>query len=178
MPENTTINTFEKVADFMLTGNEGLFAGDPSYIDDFNNANLDDTANHHFLLSSLITHEWQERVASATVFLVKSNKYTSRALVLTINSLPPVELLEPILKGTFYFCDYVTVDSGMVGFYGDKFLDFAENIPLDKLEPRNNGYFAETYMGDGVFPIAVWAEDGIPHTFAILTDRHYYDSNW
>jgi hypothetical protein len=172
-----SVSRFVKRSDFMLAADEGLFAGDPCVIDDFNNANLDDTANNHFLLSAFATHNWETQVATATVFTVE-NDHGNRALVLTINAEPPIELLATELKGTFYFSDYVNVDSGLVGFYGDKFLDFAEDIPLENLEPRINGYFASTFLGDGVFPVAVWAVDGMPHTFAILTDRAYYDSSW
>lgn len=171
---------FVELANFVLDPDEGLFAGDPCYIEKFINANLDDTADNHDLLSALLTHDWEaidKHGITARVFAVESDRGT-RALVLTLNPEPPTELLETILTGRFYYTDYVNVDSGLVGFFGGDFLSFVEDIPLEDLKPRINGYFASTYMGDGTFPVAVWATNGRPDTFAILTDYAYFDPSW
>jgi hypothetical protein len=179
MTEDNT-SRFVEMATFVLNPDEGLFAGDPCYIEKFINANLDDTANNHDLLSALLTHDRQaidERGITARVFAVESER-GNRALVLTLNPEPPIELLETILVGRFYYTDYVNVDSGLVGFYGGNFLSYAENIPLEDLKPRINGFFTSTYMGDGTFPVAVWAINGRPYTFAILTDYAYFDPSW
>lgn len=172
-----TDSRFVKLADFMLKRDEGLYAGDPCYIDLFVNRHLDDTADHSDLLAGLAIWGWDKSVLMATVFGVVDEDGT-RALVLTINAEPPRELLEDILKGTYYITSFVGVDSGQVGFYGDDYLDNEENSPTKNQKTANNGYYAFTYIGDGVYPIAVWAIDGKPHTFAILTDYAYFDPAW
>lgn len=169
---------FVKLSDFLLKKDNALIVGDPCYIELFVDWRLDDTADYSEVMSELAIWEWDNRVATSSIYAIK-DEGGYRALVLTINNEPPKELLEDVLKGDFYLCDFIGVDSGQVGFFSDDYLianSDAANKPY--LPLANDGYYAHTYEGDGVFPVAVWAKDGMPHTFAILTDAAYYDETW
>jgi len=165
IPQNDSI--FEKVADFMVY-DDFIVVSDPCYL-----INFDENAP---FIAVPIAHHWAKGVSTATVFKVKSSRGT-RALVLTTLMEPPVGLLDTKLTGHFYIVDHVGVDSGCVGFYNDDYVTAVEGKEWDSESPieTSNGYWCETFRGDGLFPVVVWAENGIPHTFAVLTDMSYYE---
>lgn len=162
-----TDSVFDKVADF-LVNDDFVIVSDPCYLIDFD--------QNSSLIAVPVAHQWAKRVSTATVFKVESPRGT-RALVLTTLAEPPAELLETELTGNYYTVDHVGVDSGCIGFYNDDYVSKAEGIEWNYEKPvlNSNGYWCTTFRGDGYFPVVVWAEDGMPHTFAVLTDMSYYE---
>lgn len=69
------------------------------------------------------------------------------------------------------------MDSGRVGFFDDDHLPAKVSDAPDFFMGQDYAV-APTFLGDGLYPVAVWATDGEPTAFAVLTDRRYFDPNW
>lgn len=167
IPQSKSI--IEKVSTLAITESY-VIVSDPCYLDDID--------ENGWLMACPSVYGWggnisSDEIGSANVFEVR-NDNRIRALVLCTHDSPPAVLMDKKLTGNFYTVDKISVDCGMVGFFNEMFMGDKEGENVSEWEKDTNGYWNYTYRGDGTFPVVVFAENGIAHTIAILTDSEYY----
>lgn len=155
--DNLSTSQFVKRGEIQIN-DQYLVIADPCYLN----------TEHETLLW---VRNWFKQTANC--FIVDDGDDRARAMVVTLCDAPPVELLQPRLSGTFAYVDLCGVDSGMIAIAHGEYTGRRRATWKPKIY-KNTLFVENTYQGDGQHPIAVWADNGLIHTVAIITDWSYY----
>ena len=158
---NDTTNQFIKRGTIHIS-DEYLTISDPIYLN----------TEHD---TPLWVRGWTDRTVNCFV-VTGGQDGMPRSMIVTLRDVPPPELLQPELTGIFAFAALCMVDTGMAAIASGDYKSRRKSYPVGLY--KDNLFVENTYLGDGMHPIAIWAENGLIHTVAVLTDRAYYDAGW